>query len=49
MLNKRFPGAVPTDVTKLINEQESLDLLKYWIDAVVDVDTFEGFMTVLKQ
>jgi hypothetical protein len=49
LLNKRFPGAVSPDVTKLIDQQESLDLLKYWIDAVVDADTFDDFMTVLKQ
>ena len=49
LLNKRFPGVVPTEIAKLINEQESLDLLKYWINAVVDAGTFHDFMAVLKQ
>jgi hypothetical protein len=48
-LNRRFPGTVPTEVTKLINEQESLDLLTYWFDAAVDAKAFEDFMAVLKQ
>jgi hypothetical protein len=48
-LNKRFPGVVPADVTKLINEQESLDLLGTWFDATMDANTFDDFMAVLKK
>jgi hypothetical protein len=48
-LNGRFPGVVPADVTKLINEQESLDLLLHWIDASAKANTFQDFMAVLKQ
>jgi hypothetical protein len=49
LLNKRFPGAVPADVSKLINEQESFDLLNHWFDAAASANSFQDFMTVLKQ
>ena len=48
-LNRRFPGAVPSDVTTLINEQESSVLLNHWFDVAVSVATFDEFLTVLKQ
>ncbi|MFO0824625.1 MAG: hypothetical protein U0792_16155 [Gemmataceae bacterium] len=49
VLNKRFPGVVPPEVTKLINEQESFDLLRHWFDAALDATAFADFMAVLKQ
>lgn len=49
LLNKRFPGAVPDDVTKLVNEQESLELLGHWFDAAAEAYTFQQFLAVLKQ
>ncbi len=48
LLNKRFPAAVPADVTKLINEQESLELLSHWFDAAAEAFTFQQFLAVLK-
>jgi len=49
LLNKRFPGAVPDDVTRLINEQESLGVLGDWFDAAAGAYTFQQFMDVLKK
>lgn len=49
ILNRRFPGAVPAEVTRLISEQESMDLLSHWTDAAVDAYTFQQFLDVLKQ
>jgi hypothetical protein len=49
LLSKRFPGAVPDDVVRLVNEQESLDLLDHWFDAAAEAYTFQQFMDVLKR
>lgn len=49
LLTKRFPGAVPDDVTRLVNEQESLDILGHWFDAAAEAYTFQQFMDVVKQ
>ena len=49
LLAKRFPGAVPDDVVRLVNEQESLDILDHWFDAAAEVYSFHQFMDVLKR
>lgn len=49
LLNKRFPGAVPAGITKLVNEQEDLDLLNHWFDAAASAATFDQFMAAPKQ
>jgi hypothetical protein len=49
LLSKRFPGAVPDDVIRLINKQESLDLLDHWFDAAAEAYTFQQFADVVKQ
>jgi hypothetical protein len=49
LLTKRFPGAVPDDVVRLVNEQESLDILGHWFDAAAEAYTFQQFMDVVKQ
>jgi hypothetical protein len=49
LLAKRFPGTVPDDVVRLVNEQESLDVLGHWFDAAAEAYTFQQFMDVLKQ
>jgi hypothetical protein len=49
LLSKRFPGAVPDDVTRLVNEQESLDILDLWFDAAAEAYTFQQFMDVVKR
>ena len=46
LLEGRFPGVVPTEVVKLIQQQESLELLRDWFKAAVGVSTFEQFVTV---
>lgn len=45
----RFLGAVPGDVVRLVNEQESLDVLSHWFDAAAEAYTFQQFMDVVKQ
>ncbi len=49
LLAKRFPGAVPDDVVRLVNEQESLDILDHWFDAAAEAYAFQQFMDVLKR
>ena len=49
LLAKRFPGAAPDDVVRLINEQESLDVLGHWFDAAAEAYTFQQFLDVLKR
>ncbi len=48
-LTLRFPGSVPDEVRRLINEQESLPLLDDWFRAAVRAYTFEQFLDVLKR
>ncbi len=49
LLSKRFPAAVPDDVVRLVNEQESLDILDQWFDAAAEAYTFQQFMDVVKR
>ena len=49
LLNTRFPGKASAEVTKLISEQESADLLNHWFDTAASVPTFDEFLKVLKQ
>jgi hypothetical protein len=49
LLVKRFPGAVPDDVVRLVNEQESLGILEHWFDAAAEAYTFDQFLAVLKR
>jgi hypothetical protein len=49
LLSKRFPGAVPDDVVRLVNEQESLDILDHWFDAAAEAYTFQQFMDAVKR
>jgi hypothetical protein len=46
LLTKRFPGAVPYDVIRLINEQESLELLDDWFDTAADYTTASARGTI---
>ncbi|WP_143393071.1 hypothetical protein [Fimbriiglobus ruber] len=48
LLTKRFSGAVPDEVVRFINEQESPEVLDHWFDAAVEVYTFPQFLAVLK-
>ncbi len=49
LLEGRFPGQVPGEVTRLVNEQESLALLDDWFWEAVRAFTFEQFLAVLKR
>jgi hypothetical protein len=49
VLEGRFPGEAPAEVIRLINEQDSVDLLTGWFRTAVRVTTFEKFMEVLKR
>jgi hypothetical protein len=49
VLEGRFPGAAPEDVVRLIQQQDSLDLLRDWLKAVARVSTFEQFLGVLRK
>ncbi len=49
LLAKRFPGAVPDDLVRVINEQESFDILGHWFDAAAEASTFHQFLDVVKQ
>jgi hypothetical protein len=49
LLEGRFPGLIPAEVVKLINEQESQELLDDWFRAGVRAFTFEQFLAVLKR
>jgi hypothetical protein len=48
-LKERFPGALPDDVVKLINEQESLEMLVDWFQAAIRAPRFEDFLAVLRR
>jgi hypothetical protein len=49
VLQGRFPGEVTEEVTRLIQGQESTDLLEDWFLAAVGVDSFAKFLAVLKE
>jgi hypothetical protein len=49
VLGKQFPGAVPAEIVRLIDEQESLELLEDWFRAAVRAFTFEQFLAVLRR
>jgi hypothetical protein len=49
LLEGRFPGAVPNEIVTLIQQQESLELLRDWFKAAVRASTFEEFLSVLKR
>jgi hypothetical protein len=48
-LNARFPGATPPEIVKLIDEQDSLELLEDWFEAAILAFTFEQFLAVLRR
>lgn len=49
LLEGRFPGAVPSDVVRMIQQQESLELLHDWFKVAVRAYSFEQFLAVLKK
>jgi hypothetical protein len=49
ILKVRFPGSLPDEIVRLINQQESVDLLQDWRRAALRAGTFEQVMDVLKR
>jgi hypothetical protein len=49
VLEGRFPGAAPSEVVKLIQQQESIELLHDWSHEALRASTFEHFMAVLRR
>ncbi len=49
LLNDRFPGAIPAEVTQLVQTQESLELLRDWTRAAGRALSFDQFMEALKK
>ena len=49
VLEDRFPGAAPNEVIKLIEHQESFDLLHDWFREANRAPSFEHFMGVLRR
>jgi hypothetical protein len=48
-LQERFPGATSTEVVQLIQQQDSMDLLRDWSRAAYCASTYEEFLAVLKR
>ncbi len=45
---ERFPGPLPEEVVALINQQESIDLLRDWFRAALRTSSLEEFLAVLR-
>lgn len=48
LLEGRFPGVVPEEVVRLIQQQECMELLWDWFKAAVQASTFEDFLLALR-
>lgn len=49
LLQRRFSGSVPSDVSETINSQPSLPLLETWFDAAASSASMEDFLAVLRR
>jgi hypothetical protein len=49
LLDRRFPGTVPEGVRRLIQTQDSPELIDSWFDAATDAQSFADFLAVLKR
>ena len=49
LLEGRFPGIIPADVVRLIQQQESMEVLHDWFKGAVRAYSFEHFMVELKK
>ena len=49
LLERKFPGLVPQDIARFINQQESLEVLNLWIDEVASSNTIEEFIAVSRR
>jgi hypothetical protein len=48
ILQRKFPGLVPEDVSRFISQQDSLPLLADWLDAALTAASIEEFIAVLR-
>ncbi len=49
LLQGKFGGLVPEDVSRLISQQDSLPLLADWFDAALAAASIEEFIAVLRR
>jgi hypothetical protein len=49
VLKKKFPGQVTEEVSQLILQQDSMDLLNDWLDAAATASSIAEFLAVLRQ
>lgn len=49
LLDRRFPGAMPDEVRRLIQTQDSPELIDSWFEAAADAHSFADFLAVLKR
>jgi hypothetical protein len=49
VLTIRFPGAVTAEITRLINEQDSLPVLDAWFQAALRAYIFDHFLDAMKK
>jgi len=48
-LKRKFGDSVPHEITNLINQQNSVEMLTDWFDAALHAQTFQDFIAVLRQ
>jgi len=48
-LDGRFPGSLTEALIGFVNQQDDLDLLKYWMTKAADAKSFDDFMTIIRQ
>ena len=49
ILERKFAGVIPSEVARVINQQESLELLGLWIDEAISANSLEEFTAVLRR
>ena len=49
LVGRKFAGIVPQEVTRVLGEQESLEVLDLWFDEAIAAESMEGFTAVLRR
>jgi hypothetical protein len=49
ILERKFAGVIPSEVARVINQQESLELLVLWIDEAISANSIDEFTAVLRR
>ncbi len=49
LLQRKFPGLVPEEVSHLVGRQESLPVLDDWFDAAISAATIQDFLAALRR